>query len=172
MDGSQYQAKAFTKWVVEQADAYERAHPRTRIPFQRAAVAVRGEGADRKAVSAELDEARAAQKPTLLYFGRDSFDEADKDAKKQAKLARKLEKGTLNSKTAEKEIAGWVLLRFDLADADHALLAKTMGVTEAPALLLFEPGAEAPKPYDERVSAQVLTGVLKKHKVEAEAAAK
>ncbi len=163
-DGGQYQAGSLSKWANEQLDAYEKLHPSTRLPFQRAKVTVTGEGTDKKARSALLTEALATKKPVLLYFGRGSFGPKDKVAKKQNKRARKFEKGTLNSKTAAKVADGWVLLRFDLADEDHATLAASYGVTDAPSLLLFEPGVEKPRALDHKTSGNVLTGILKKHK--------
>jgi hypothetical protein len=163
MDGKQYQAGAFAGWLEEQADAYERQHPSTRLPFVRPKVSVRGEGADARAACADLDEARAAKKPVLLYFGRGSFAEDDKRGKKENKLARKLEKGTLDSKAAEKECAGWVLLRFDLADEAHAVLARGLGVDAAPALLLWAPASEAPDVLDKGISGAGLATLLKKH---------
>ena len=166
-DGGQYQAGSLVKWATEQLDAYEKAHPTTRIPLHRAKVSVRGEGTDKQATCAELDEALEAKKPVLAYFGRGHFDPKDKPAKKEAKRARSFEKGTLNSKTAAKQIAGWVLLRFDMADEDHAVLAASYGVTEAPMLLLFEPGAEKPRLLDRKTTGHSLAGLFKKHKAEA-----
>jgi len=165
MNGQQYQAGAFTKWAKQQANAYERAHPSTRLPFARAKVTVSGgaDGADGAATCEELDAARADEKPVLLYFGRGHFAPKDKTGKKEAKAAQKFEKGTLNSKSAEKYAVGWVLLRFDLADESHAVLAKQLGVESAPALLFFPVGAEAPQALDGRTSGAALGAVLKKH---------
>jgi hypothetical protein len=132
--GQAYSASGFSKWLSAEVDKYERAHPRTRVPF----------------VVAEPDEfesAREARKPVLLYFGRDSFDKKDSNAKKQAKACRKFEKGTLHSKkAAEQAKAGkWVLLRYDLANKEHAAFAKRLGVAEAPVLVMFPAGAEKPE---------------------------
>jgi hypothetical protein len=164
MNGQQYQAGSFSKWAREQADAYDKAHPGTRLPFVRGKVSVRGEGADAKAVCGEFDDAREANKPILLYFGRGHYEAKDKKAKKENKLARKFEKGTLNSKTAEKQCAGWALLRFDLADEDHVVFARALGVETAPSLLLWLPGEGAPTALDRRITGQGLAIVLKKHR--------
>jgi len=174
MNGQQYQAAALSKWALEQANAYEKAHPSLRLPFVRAKVALRGEGTDAKAVCSALDEAREAKKPVLLYFGRSPVGGSDtptvrgwKAAKKEAKRSRKFEKGTLNSKVAAKEATGWILLRFDLADTAAARLAKTWDVKAAPALVLFEPGASSARVLDRKISGYALAALLKKHKAAA-----
>lgn len=143
-DNRQYQAGSLVKWAEEQLDEYEKQFPSTRMPFLPGKVAVDGEGTDAKAICAAIDEAREAKQPMLLYFGRGSFDAKDKKAKKQNKLARKFEKGTLNSKTAAKETDGWVLLRFDLANEEHAQLATQLGVEAAPDLLMWLPTDDKP----------------------------
>ncbi|MDA1195490.1 MAG: hypothetical protein O2894_09935 [Planctomycetota bacterium] len=163
MNGQQYQAGSFTSWAQEQADAYERQHPSTRLPFLRGTVRVSGEGTDAVAACTELDDARAAKKPVLLYVGRAHFTDGDKAAKRENKLARAFEKGTLDSKTAAKEAEGWTLLRVDLGDEAHAKLAAAFGVTEAPALLLFAPGAESAESIDRKISGHGLAALLKKH---------
>jgi len=144
MNGPQYQAASFSKWALEQADAYEKEHPSTAMPFLPGHVAVEGEGTDAKVTCDEIEKAREAGQPLLLYFGRGSFDADDKKARKENALARKFEKGTLDSKTAAKECAGWMLLRFDLANGEHARLASTLGVEAAPDLLLWLPADEKP----------------------------
>jgi len=163
-NNQQYQAGSLAKWALEQLNLYERAHPSTRLPFVPAHVDLEGEGTDEKAVCGEIDAAREAGRPILLYFGRSHFEPKDKTAKKENKRARKFEKGTLNSKTAAKEIDGWVMLRFDLSDEEHAKLARQFGVEAAPDLLMWVPGAEAPSVLGRKVSGQSLAGKLKKHK--------
>ncbi len=161
--GGQYQPGSFAGWLSEQADAYERAHPRTRIPLVRPKVAMRGEGEEAMAACAEVDDARAATRPLLLYFGRDRHAEDDKQGKKEAKAARSFEKGPLDSKSAAKEAQGWALLRFDLADELHAAYARTLGVTEAPTLLLWPADAAEPQSHDKSLTAGGLALLLKKH---------
>lgn len=163
MDGKQYQASAFTKWAEEQADAYEKLHPATRLPFVRGKVTVLGEGDEAEASCAALDEAREEGRPVLLYFGRGRFDEGDKDARREVKAARKFEGKTLDSKSAEKYAEGWVMLRFDLADEDHARLAEQFGVEEAPTLVLLPAGAEEPELLGSRTSAGALGSALRRH---------
>ncbi len=90
------------------------------------------------------------------------------DWKKEAKASLKFEKGPLNSKSAAKTAAGWVLRRFDLADENHAALAKQLGVTAAPTLLYYAVGAEAPVALDGRTSGAALAAVLKKHQASSE----
>ncbi len=163
-NGQQYNAGSLAKWAVDQANKYEKAHPSTRIPFVRAKVEVHGEGTDLKAECEEIEKARAANKPVMLYFGRGHFDPKDKAAKKESKLARKVEKGTLNSKTALKQIGGWVLLRFDISDEEHAAFAAAHGVEAAPAFLMWLPGEEQPQPVDRKISGHGLASLFKKHK--------
>jgi hypothetical protein len=135
-NGQTYSASGFSRWLTGVVDKYERAHPRTRVPFV-------------IAEPEEVGEALAARKPVLLYFGRDSYDKKDDKAKKQMKVCRKFEKGTLNSKKAAEEAqAGkWVLLRFDLAKKAHAELARKHGVAEAPTLVMYLPGANGPEVF-------------------------
>ena len=139
-NGQQYQAGSLIKWADEQLAEYEKQFPSTRMPFTTGKVEID----DGTVTCAELDAARKAKKPLLLYFGRGHFDAKDKIAKKENKLARKFEKGTLNSKKAAKEAAGWVLLRFDLANENHARLAAQLKVKAAPDLLMWLPTAEEP----------------------------
>lgn len=132
-----------------------------------ARVDIEHEGTDRRATCDALDKAREAKKAVLLYFGRGYFDPKDKTGKKENKRARKFEKVVLNSKSAAKQIDGFVLLRFDLADADHATFAAAHGVTEAPTMLLFAPGAEKPQLLDRKTTGSRLTDLLKRTKTPA-----
>ena len=157
-----YSAGSFAKWLSEQAMSYARTHPRTKMPFLPAEVTGTGEGESRKAVCAELDAAKRDGKPILLYFGREATKGDDKTAKKAAAAAKKFEKKAFDSKSAAEAAKGWVLLRFDLADADHRLLAKAHGVTSAPRLLLIHPDEEKPVDLGERVSSSSLAYQLKK----------
>jgi hypothetical protein len=167
----QYQAGSLSKWALEQLGLYEREHPRTRLPFVPAKVEVDGEGTDLQASCEECATAHEAGLPIMLYFGRGHFDPKDKKAKKQNKLARKFEKGTLNSKTAQKAAKGWTLLRFDLSDPDHAAYATKLGVKAAPDLLLWLPGAEKPEVLGRQTSGHRLASLFKKHRVQGKAAA-
>lgn len=162
-NGQQYQAGTLAKWAVEQADKYEKEHPSTRLPFLRSKVSVSGEGSDEKATCEALDEARTAKRPVMMYFGRNHFEPDDKEGKKENKLARAVEKGTLNSKAAEKESAGWTLLRFDLSDDEHVVFARGLGVLSAPAFLMWLPEAEKPEELDRKISGPGLATLLKKH---------
>lgn len=169
-DGSQYQAASFVKWAERELEAYEKLHPSTRLPFVRAKVTVSGEGDDATATCAALDEARDAGGPVAVYFGRGSHDEDDKAAKKEVKDARKFETKVLDSKSAEKQADGWTFLRLDLADPDHARLAKELGVTSAPTLLLFPRGGGEPEVHDKRMSGSALASRLRKLNEEPEPA--
>ncbi len=158
-DNSQYQAGSFKKWLEGTLKTYEKDHPSTRMPFITADVRVGG--TDRSATCNALEEALEAKKPALLYFGRETFEDKDKAGKKENKAARKFEKTTPNSKTAAKLVDGWVLLRVDMADEDHAALAEKYGVKAAPTLLMFLPGAEQPEDL-KKVSGNALAYKMKK----------
>ncbi len=151
---SPYSASSFTKWLGEEVVKYEKSHPRTRVPF------VPPTMEDGRCV--EFDEAQQERKPILLYVGRETA--GDKKAKKQIKVCRKFEKGTLSSKKAAAEAKGWVLLRFDIADKRHAEFLKQFGVKTAPALLMFAPGAEKPTDLGTKVKGPNLAYHLKKAK--------
>jgi len=148
-DASVSTPSAIAKWLREQADRWERDHPRTALPLVWAEVAADGEGAARTARCAAVEGAREAGRPVLLWFGREPppADDRSKDAKArraEAAAARETERTVLDSKQAAESAKGWTLLRFDLADADHALYARSLGVEAAPALLLIVPGEEKP----------------------------
>lgn len=157
-----YAPSQFAKWLKEQADAYEKAHPVTKIAFAPAEITVQGEGDERKATCAALDEARAANRPVLLYVSRSDRADADKPAKAQAAASRKLEKAALDSGDAAKALEGWTLLRLDLADADHAAFAKALGADKAPALLAIVPGEEKPQTLDTSLAGDALAFRIRK----------
>ncbi len=155
-----YQPSGFRKWLDEQAAAYAKTHPTTRVPFVRATVEIAGEGDDRVATCAELDDAREAGDPALVYVGRSATPDDDRREKAVVKASRKFEKGTLGSKSAAEAAEGVVLLRLDVADDVHALLARQLGAEKVPTLLLFAPGAEAPENLGDRISGRSLARKL------------
>jgi hypothetical protein len=143
-DAKAYTPAAVSEWLAAQAEAWEKEHPRTALAFVPATVTATGEGAARTVRCAEVDEARAAGRPLLVYVGRDSADEKDRPARAEAAASRKFEKGALDSKAAADAAAGWTLVRLDVADPDQAAVAASLGAERAPALLLWEPGEEKP----------------------------
>ncbi len=153
------QKSQFAKWLGEQADAYEKKYPPTRVPLIRADVVKDGEGVR----CAALDEARAASRPVLLYFGRSERDDLDRKLRAEVKAARKFEKGALDSKKAAEAAEGWTLLRFDLGDEAAAALAETWQVARAPALVLWPVGGEAPVVLPPRLTGASLAYQLKKY---------
>lgn len=158
-----YQPKAFRDWLKTQGDAWEREHPSTKVPFARAEAAMAGEGTDRKAVCAALEEAVAAKRPVLLYFGRDSAEAGDRKAQVEAAACRKFEKETLSSTRAAEAAEGWVLLRFDLAGEAVRALALRHGVERGPVLVALVPGEEEPLLFEASTSGGSLAYALKKH---------
>lgn len=163
-NNQQYQAGSLAKWALEQLALYEKEHPSTRLPFVPAKVTIDHDGTDRTAVCPDIEAARAAGKPILLYFGRGHVEPDNKAHKKENKLARKFEKGTLNSKTAAKAAEGWALLRFDLSDEPAAQLAQQLSVTAAPDLLYWLPGEETPRLLGRKTSGHRLASLFKKHR--------
>jgi hypothetical protein len=128
-----------------------------------AEVVVKGEGAERKVELPALTQARDDDRPVLLYVGLGQRDGLDKKRRAQVAKARKFEKTVLDSKSAAKAAKGYVMLRLDLGDPDHAAFAKTLGVERAPALLLFVPGEEKHQDLGAKVTASSLAHKLKKH---------
>jgi hypothetical protein len=157
-----YAPSQFAKWLKEQADAFEKSHPATKVPFVPAEVAETADGTAKKWTCAALDEARAAGRPVLVYVTRSDRADADKPAKAQAAASRKLEKGGLDSADVAKSLDGWTLLRLDLADLGHAAYAKTLGADRAPALLAIVPGEEKPQALDSSLASDALAFRIRK----------
>jgi hypothetical protein len=157
-----YAPAAFAKWLKDQADAYEKAHPSTRIAFAAAELKVDVDGTTRKVACPALEQAKTDGKPALVYVSRGDRADADKPAKEQAAASRKVEKALLNSGEAAKALEGWTLVRLDVADADHLAFAKTLGVDKAPALVVIVPGEEKPLTIDASVTGDALAFKLKK----------
>ena len=66
-DAAVHAAGSFEGWLKEQADLYEKQHPRTRLSLLPASVKVEGE--PRKISCPALDEARAAKTPVCSTWG-------------------------------------------------------------------------------------------------------
>ena len=161
-DAEAHQPKAFAAWLRARADAWEKIHPRTKVPFEPAVLAVSGEGAARTVSCAAMDEAKAAKRPVALYIGREERSGDEAKAKAEIAACRKFEKEALGADEPAKAAAGWLLLRLDRADADQALLAKSLGVETAPAVVLLAPGAEKPVVLDRQATGGSLAYQLKK----------
>ncbi|MGE0192417.1 MAG: hypothetical protein AB7T63_10290 [Planctomycetota bacterium] len=149
--GGQYQPSSMARWLGDELVAYEKAHPRTRVPFVRAVVKGTAESPQLEG----FDTGRA-DGPVAIYVGRDRHEDDDKAGKTQTKRSRSFEKAVLGSKRAADEAQGWALLRLDLADPLHAAWAKAHGVEAAPALLLYPVGAATPIALDYRATAAQL----------------
>jgi hypothetical protein len=152
----------FAKWLKEQADAFEKAHPATRVAFLAADVKSKGEGAAAKWTCPAIDAAKKDQKPVLVYVTRGERADADKAAKAQAAASRKLEKGLLDSEQAAKAVEGWTLVKLDVAEPDQLAYAKTLGADKAPALLVLVPGEDKPQTIDLSITGEALAFRLKK----------
>jgi hypothetical protein len=157
-----YAPSQFAKWLKEQADAFDKSHPATKVPFVAAEVAAVQDGTGTKWSCAAIDEARAAARPVLVCVSRSDRPDADKPAKLQAAASRKMEKTALDSADVAKSLEGWTLLRLDLSDADHAAYAKTLGAEKAPALIAIVPGEEKPQALDTSLAADALAFRIRK----------
>jgi hypothetical protein len=143
-----YAPAEFAKWLKEQAEAYEKAHPATKLRFAGAELVVEIEGTTTRRSCPAVDAARDASRPVLLYVFRGDRDGADKAAKAESAQCRRLEKAAFDSDAVLKATDGWVLVKLDLADADHAAYAKSLGVERAPALLALLPCEDKPQLVD------------------------
>jgi hypothetical protein len=162
-DAAVHQPAAFADWLREQADHFERRHPRTKVPFVRASVVAEGEGDERTVRCPDLERAREEGTSALLYFGREDRSDDSRGDSTQAKAARKFERTVLDSESAAEAAKGWVLLRFDLSDPDDARLALSLGIAKAPTLALVLPGAEGPEiPATAGLTGAGLAALLKK----------
>lgn len=156
-----YSGSSFAKWMEEEVKEYERTHPRTAVPLVMAGL-VKDE--DGKSYSCPaFDEAREAGKPVLLYAGRDARPDDSRKLKKEVKAARRLEKRAFGSKKAAEAAKGWVLLRLNLGEKEHAVYAKSLGIESAPAVLMFLPGEEKPVDLGTRIRGANLEYHFKKH---------
>lgn len=163
-DRTVYDAKTFSAWLEEQADAYEEDHPPTRLPFVRGKLGPPRKEGDPPRCD-DVKRALVEGHPALVYFGRDPRPGASKDEEEQAERARKFEKKTLDSKTAAdvaERVEGLVLRRFDLGDEDAVAYAKSFGVQDAPALVLLYGAFDGPQVFDHRTSGAKLAAWLKK----------
>ncbi len=160
--GEAYAPDAFAKWLDEQADAYERTHPQTRVPFAPAELVGEGEGAERSVRCPAVDAAREEGRLVLVYLGRSERAGDDKAAKAEAAAARKLEKGLLASQSAADSVAGALLVRLDAGDADALRYARALGARSVPALLVIAPGAESAEDLGVKLSAQSFAYRMKK----------
>ncbi len=154
-----YAPAALAKWLKEQADVYEKAHPPTRMPFQLADLKAEGDGAARRVSCPALDAAKKDGRPALVYAPRVERPEASRP---QAAASRRPERSFLDSEQAAKAAEGWVLVRLDLSDADQLAFAKTLGADKAPALVALVPGEDAPQQIDPSVTGEALAFKLKK----------
>ena len=165
-DADAHQPKQLVKWLTKHADAWEKAHPKTKVPFVATTVRVTGSGETRRVVCDELDAARNAGKPVAIYLGREPRDGDKGDAKAEATAARKFEKQVLGSEEAAKAGAGWTLLKLDRSDPDHALLVATLGLATpsiiAPSIVLYLPEVSEPALLDRMTSSGTLTKWFKK----------
>ncbi len=156
-DADAHQPKQLVRWLTKHADAWDRAHPRTLVPFVGATVRATGGGSDRRVTCDELEQARKSGTPVAVYVGRETREGDDAKAKAEVAAARKFEKEVLCSADAAKAASGWTLLRLDRAEADHATLAQSIGIAAAPAIALYLPDVAAPELLDRMTSATTLT---------------
>lgn len=151
-DAKAYSGSGLAGWLGEQIRAYGKKYPRLSLRFEEPALE-----RDGKQVTWRQDA-----RPLLLFIGREETRDDDRAAQKQVKETRKFEKRAFKHKDLAAAAKGWKLVRFDLADDDHAKVARGLAVTEAPALLMFLPGEAKPKNLG-KVKAASLVYYLKKN---------
>ena len=156
-----YAGSSFAKWMKEEVDKYERTHPRTVVPLVMAELATDDEG--RSYSCPAFDAAREARKPVLLYVGRDARPTDSRKVKKQVKAARRLEKAAFGSKKAAAAAKGWILLRLNLGEKEHAVYAESLGIKAAPAVFMFLPDNKEPVDLGTRLKGANLEFHFKKH---------
>jgi hypothetical protein len=152
-DAKAYNASALADWLEEQIRAYGKKYPRLSLPFE-----------EPEGLTRDGDDVTWNQdaRPLLLFIGREERRDDDRPAQKQVKVTRKFEKRAFQHKDLAEAAKGWTLVRLDIADENHALLARKFGVTVAPALLMFLPGEEEPTDL-RKIKAASLVYHLKKH---------
>jgi hypothetical protein len=169
-DADAHAPKQLAKWLAKHAEAWEKAHPKTKVPFTAALVKATGAGAARRAQCEEFDRAQKAGTPVAIYVGREPREGDGGDAKAESVAARKFEKETLGSEEAGKAAAGWTLLKLDRGDADHALWLESLPIDvasrgrlkAAPAIVLWLPDEAAPVVLDRMTSGATLAKWLRK----------
>ena len=157
-DAKAYSASGLAGWLDEQVRAYAKKYPRLSLAFEEPADVER----DGNKVTW-----RQGARPLLLFIGREERRDDDRAAKKQVKETRKFEKRAFQHKDLAEAAKGWTLVRIDLGDETHALIARGFAVTEAPALLMFLPDETRPKDLG-KIKAASLVYYLKKHAPETE----
>lgn len=154
-----YTPARLAEWLEERFLAFDDAHPRFRSGFRFARVG------DASATGSTTDGPRLLldpDRPTLVYVGRSELPDDARAERAQVKAARSFEKKTLDSKRFADAVDGVERVRLDLVDTEHAAVARSLGVEQAPALLLVLPGAEEPEVLDVEASAASLVYRLEK----------
>jgi hypothetical protein len=163
-DRAVHQSAAFASWLKEQADVYERVHPRTRLAFVRGELEdppKQGEAPRCPVAAQALEEGR----PVLVYFGREETPDPSRIEKKEIRASRKFERATLDSKKAAEaaeQVEGLLMLRFDLGDERATAYARSLGVEAAPRLVLLRGAGEGPEVLRKSLSGAALAYRLEK----------
>jgi hypothetical protein len=162
-DADIYEPKPFALFLRDQADAWDRTHPHTRVPFRPVMVIGEGTGAARKLSCPALDEAKETKTPAAVYVWRRGVEGEDAKGKAEGDGCRRFEKDSLGSAEAAKAAEGWALFVLDRADADQAEFAKALGVEAAPGIVLVVPGEPKPVLLDKGISGSNLAYQFRKY---------
>ncbi len=162
-DAVAHQAREFAAFLLRQADAWDRTHARTRVPFLPPEITAEGEGEARRVACRALVDAAAEKVPAAVYVWRKETPGDDAKAKAEASASRRFAKESLGSAEAEKAAAGWVLVALDRSDPDQARLAKSLGVEAAPAVVLLVPGEAKPILLEKGISGGGLALHFRRH---------
>jgi hypothetical protein len=147
-DADVMEPRALSIFLQREAEAWDRTHARTKVPFLPPEIATEGEGATRKVTCRALLDAKAEKVPAAVYVWKKALPTDDAKGKAESEACRRFDRESLGSAEAAKAAEGWTLVLLDRADADQALLAKSLGVEVAPAVVLVVPGEPKPVVLD------------------------
>lgn len=155
-DSVAYTPTRFAEWLETEFLEYDDAHPRYRAGFRFGRLTASSGDTTDGATLALSDD-----RPTLLFVERTALPDDDRAHTQQSRAATKYATKVLDSKKLTAAVAGVDCVRLDLADAEHARVARALGIDAAPALLFLAPGAE-PESLDVKASASSTAYRVKK----------
>jgi hypothetical protein len=164
----------FGRWLKQQSASYAKDYPQTRLQLTRAVVELATPSDDKtsesRATCAALETARQSGAPILVYVGHGPATSGtpSRATKAEIKACVRFESDALNSKQAHMAAKKWTLLRIDRSRPADAALARSLGVTKAPAIVLLPaptkaaPEKRTPVLLDGKTTGLALAHQLKK----------
>jgi hypothetical protein len=138
----------FAKWLKEQADSWDKAHPPAKPVFAPADVKAEGEGASQRFSCPTVESAKRDGRGVVMYVARSERKGQDKATKDEAQTSKKFEKRWLEWESSSRMFESWVLAKIDLSNADDFAFAKSFGADRSPLFLMWDAGADAPRVFD------------------------